>query len=66
VEAPRAGEWVTLAIVSPALWDPLPMPGRIAWSGSANRGEPEMAGMAFEPTDPRLMLALYELMKGLE
>jgi hypothetical protein len=65
LDAPGVGERVTLAIVSPDLWDPVQMPGRIAWTGSAPDEETQRAGVAFEPTDPRATMALFELIGAL-
>jgi len=56
------GDQVTLSLVAPTLWDPLAIPGRIAWAGPPTRVEPARAGVAFEPKDARGMFALFEMM----
>jgi hypothetical protein len=57
------GACVVLAetLLAPTLWDPLTIPGRIAWVGAAPRAEAGKAGVAFEPKDAKSMLALFEL-----
>jgi Tfp pilus assembly protein PilZ len=59
------GDDVTLSLVAPTLWDPLAMPGRIAWVGPATRIEPGRAGVAFQPREAPAVLALYELIGAL-
>jgi PilZ domain len=62
LETLTVGDRVTLSLVAPTLWDPLAIPGRIAWVGPVTRLEPARAGMAFEPKDAASMFALFELM----
>ena len=56
------GDKVTVSFVAPTLWDPLALPGRVAWVGPATRIETGRAGVAFEPKDPAAVFALFELM----
>jgi hypothetical protein len=65
-ETLSVGDRVTLSLVAPTLWDPLTLPGRVAWVGPPTRLEPGRAGIAFEPKDVAGMFALFELMGGLE
>jgi hypothetical protein len=60
------GDKVTLSLVTPTLWDPLGVPGRIAWVGPATRLEPGRAGVAFEPTDAAAVFALFEMLGALQ
>ena len=62
MEPLAVGENITLSFVAPTLWDPLPLPGRVAWIGPATRLEPARAGVAFEPNEPTAIFALFELM----
>ena len=61
-ETLAVGDRVTLLLVAPTLWDPLAIPGRVAWVGPPTRLEPARAGVAFEPTDAGSIFALFELM----
>jgi hypothetical protein len=65
MEALAAGDNVTLSLVAPTLWDPLSLPGRIAWVGPPTRIEPGRAGVAFEPRDAAAVFALFEMMGAL-
>jgi hypothetical protein len=56
---------VTLSFVAPSLWDPLAMPGRVAWISPATHVEGARAGIAFLPKEAHGMLALFELLAGL-
>ena len=60
-ETLAVGDKVKLSLLAPTLWDPLTIPGRIAWVGAAPRAEAGKAGVAFEPKDAKSMLALFEL-----
>jgi hypothetical protein len=62
METLAIGEKVSLSLVAPTLWDPLAIPGRIAWVGPVTLIEPGRAGIAFEPKDAAAMFALFELM----
>jgi PilZ domain len=61
-----AGDKISLSLVAPTLWDPLAIPGRVAWVWPPTPVDPASAGIAFEPKDPASMLALFELMGALE
>lgn len=61
-ESLSVGDRVTLSLVAPTLWDPLAIPGRIAWVGPPTRVEPARAGVAFEPKEAGSVFALFELM----
>lgn len=65
-ETLAVGDRITLSLVAPTLWDPLTIPGRVAWLGPPTRLEPGRAGVSFEPKDAASMFALFELMAGLE
>ena len=65
-ETLAVGDRITLSLVAPTLWDPLTIPGRVAWLGPPTRLEPGRAGVAFEPQDAASMFALFELMAALE
>jgi hypothetical protein len=60
------GDQVTLGLVFPTRWDPVPMPARIVWLDTDGDGERGRAGMAFEPNDARATLNLYALLGALE
>ena len=56
------GDKVRISFVAPTLWDPLAIPGRVAWIGAATYLEPARAGIAFEPKEGPAMFALFELL----
>jgi PilZ domain len=62
MEALAVEDKVKLSLLAPTLWDPLTIPGRIAWVTPATRVDPGRAGVAFEPKEAKAMLALFELM----
>jgi Tfp pilus assembly protein PilZ len=62
----RAGDAVTLGLVFPTMWDPLPMPGKVVWVDSDAEGDVGRVGVVFEPTDARVTLSLYGLLVDLE
>jgi Tfp pilus assembly protein PilZ len=64
-ETPAVGDRVTVAFVTPTLWDPLQLAARVAWIGPATRVEAARAGLAFEPREQGTLYALYELMSTL-
>ena len=66
MDALATGEKVTLSLVTPTLWDPVAIPGRVAWVGPATRLEPGRAGIAFEPKEAAAVYALFELMGTLK
>jgi hypothetical protein len=64
-ESPAPGERVTLAFATPALWDPLQLPSRVAWVAPASHDQRARVGLAFEPNDAAPLHALYETMATL-
>ncbi len=65
-ETLSARDKISLSLVAPTLWDPLSMPGRIAWVWPPTALVSGSIGVAFEPKDPNAMLALFELMASLD
>jgi len=61
----RVDDRVALSFIAPTLWDPLEISARVAWVRPATRLEPTRFGVAFEPTDARKVLALFELISAL-
>jgi hypothetical protein len=61
----RVGDRVTVSFLAPSLWDPLALPARVAWVRHAPPPESMAAGLAFEPTDPASVFALFELVSTL-
>jgi hypothetical protein len=55
------GDRVTISFLAPTLWDPLAFPARIAWTLVPDPTSLR-AGLAFEPTDPGAVYALFELL----
>jgi hypothetical protein len=62
---------LTLSLLAPTLWDPLTIAARVAWtlpplSTRDGAGDGQVAGiragLAFEPTDPATVYALFELL----
>lgn len=67
-DALAEGDRVLLAITSPALWDPLRVPGRIAWVSSpatAASGARWRAGCAFELASQEAVRAVWEMLTAL-
>jgi len=59
------GEHVTVSFLAPTLWDPLAFPARVAWAHAPLSGPGTTSlrvGLAFEPTDPAAVYALFELL----
>ena len=54
-----------LSFVAPTLWDPLVLPGRVAWVAPPTHVESARAGIAFQPKDPKAVLAFFELLGAL-
>ncbi len=50
------GETVELVLQAPNRWEPLVLPGRVAWA------RPPRAGIAFELNEEPLVWALFELL----
>ncbi|WP_437805431.1 PilZ domain-containing protein [Sorangium sp. So ce1078] len=53
---------VTLEVITPNLWDPLSLRGRIAWIRRGPAGRPARAGVRFEHHDAGALYALYQLL----
>ena len=70
VELPEllsAGDAVALAFSAPTLWDPLLVPGRVAWFRAASaRGAVHTAGVAFTVEQASHHLALFDLIETLD
>ena len=65
-ETLAVGDQVALSLVAPTLWDPLTIPGKVAWVGPPTRLDPARAGVAFAPADAAAVFALFELIGALE
>lgn len=66
IEAPDSvplGASATVEVVSPILWDPLIVRGRVVWS-RGGRGLPTRAGLALEHTNAAQAFALFKLLGG--
>jgi len=61
MEAVAPGALVQLEILTPTLWDPLSLPGRVVWSNAAG-DSPTRIGLHFDHHEPPLALALFELL----
>jgi hypothetical protein len=60
------GDRVAVAFVAPTLWDPLLIPGRVAWYRPGGGGlTAPRAGVAFEHANAASVLALFELVGSL-
>jgi hypothetical protein len=57
---------VTLAVRAPTLWDPLALPGRVAWLEAEAPGRPARAGIRFElgRGDVGKLYSLFQLLGG--
>ena len=58
----RIGAPVTLAVTTPVLWDPLIVPGRVAWVLPTNTGSVR-AGVRFDHARSQTIHALLELLR---
>jgi hypothetical protein len=56
------GDRVVVSFFAPSLWDPLALPARVAWVKTIRERGTIAAGLAFEPTDPAAVFALFELL----
>jgi hypothetical protein len=56
-----SGDHVTISFLAPTLWDPLAFPARVAWTLTPEPTDLR-AGLAFEPTNPSTVYALFELL----
>ena len=64
-EPVAAGERVSVAFVTPTLWDPLLIPARVAWYRPGAGLEPARVGVSFDHVGPASVLALFELVGSL-
>jgi len=57
---------VVIELVAPVLWDPLHLPGRVAWSRQNAAGtRPARIGIRFEPLDGTTLLSLFDVLGSL-
>jgi hypothetical protein len=56
---------ISLEIVSPALWDPLILHGKVVWTRLPGAA-PARAGLRFVVDDPSPLVALFELLQTLD
>jgi hypothetical protein len=54
------GTSIRLRVDAPQLWEPLMIPGRIAWSQVTREGQAQL-GIRFEPDSPGALAVLAEL-----
>ncbi|MEO7110414.1 MAG: PilZ domain-containing protein [Polyangiaceae bacterium] len=60
-----AGDRLLLSFVAPALWDPLTIRSRVAWSRPRTERELTRCGASFEHGNPADVFALFELVGSL-
>jgi hypothetical protein len=60
-----AGDRLLLSFVAPALWDPLTIRSRVAWSRPRAARELTRCGASFEHGNPADVFALFELVGSL-
>ena len=60
-----AGDRLLLSFVAPALWDPLMIRSRVAWSRPRSGRELTRCGASFEHGNPADVFALFELVGSL-
>ena len=60
-----AGDRLLLSFVAPALWDPLTIKSRVAWSRPKTDRELTRCGASFEHGNPADVFALFELVGSL-
>lgn len=53
---------VILEVTAPTLWDPLTLPGRIAWVRHGAAPRPTRVGVRFEHREPGALFALFQLL----
>lgn len=53
---------VALEIVTPALWDPLVLPGTIVWNSEPSSNRARRAGIRFEPLGATTLLSLFDVL----
>ncbi len=57
------GAPVVLEVVAPVLWDPLYLPGQVAWSVDSSSAErPSRAGIRFDPLEAITLLSLFDVL----
>ncbi len=65
-ESMEPGEPLTIAFVSPTLWDPLTIEATVAWIGESADGLDSRIGVAFQLTTESAALALLQLISDLD
>lgn len=55
---------VTLVLRAPMLWDPLALPGRIAWLRDTDGEGPLRVGVCFDHADSGKVYALFQLLSA--
>lgn len=56
---------IVIEVVAPVLWDPLFLPGKIAWSHQqAATGLSTRAGIRFDPLGAATLLSLFEVLSS--
>lgn len=60
-----AGTSVVLEVIAPVLWDPLYLPGRVAWrSPNASIDQPVRAGICFDQLGATTLLSLFDILSA--
>ncbi len=59
------GERLTVAIATPALWDPLQVPAVVAWTMPARGRDAARAGVTFRHAGPDSVFATWEMLSSL-
>lgn len=60
-----AGTSVILEVVAPVLWDPLYLPGRVAWRSSHMvTDQPIRAGICFDQLGATTLLSLFDVLSA--
>ncbi len=65
-ESMETGERLTIAFVSPTLWDPLTIEATVAWIGDSADGLESRIGIAFRLETESAALALLQLISDLD
>jgi hypothetical protein len=65
-ESMEPGEPLTIAFVSPTLWDPLTIEATVAWIGESADGLDSRIGVAFQLNTESAALALLQLISDLD
>jgi hypothetical protein len=53
---------LVLEVITPSLWDPLTVRGKIAWIRRGSAGRPARAGIRFEHRESAAVFALFQLL----